>query len=243
VRVAIDAAEHPAMLFVDGVSSIASMDFRMDKWGVDIAVTGSQKGFMLGAGLSIIAVSPKALAACHESKCPVAYFDLLAMREANRKGSFPYTPPLALICGLRESMTMLAEEGLERVFARHRRIAEGVRRAVAAWGLELIAKRPEICSDTVTAIRVPDGFDSTALINHAYDHYGVSYGIGLGELAGKAFRIGHLGDMTDVMALSGIATIEMAMANLEYPIELGSGVAAAQAYYSATRNRRKERAA
>jgi len=165
------------------------------------------------------------------------------MREANRKGSFPYTPPLALICGLRESMTMLAEEGLERVFARHRRIAEGVRRAVAAWGLELIAKRPEICSDTVTAIRVPEGFDSTALINHAYDHYGVSYGIGLGDIAGKAFRIGHLGDMTDVMALSGIATIEMAMANLEYPIELGSGVAAAQAYYSATRNRWKERAA
>jgi len=243
VRRAMDNADHPALLFVDGVSSIASMDFRMDDWGVDIAVTGSQKGFMLGAGLAILAVSPKALAACRDARCPRAYFDIEAMREAHRKGSFPYTPPLGLIRGLRESVTMLHEEGLDRVFARHHRIAEGVRRAVAGWGLAPVAKRPELYSDTVTAVRVPAGFNATELVNHAYEHYGVSFGIGLGDLAGKAFRIGHLGDMTDVMALSGIATLEMTMANLGYPIQLGSGVTAAQTYYSATRNRWKQRVA
>jgi len=243
VRAALDKTGHPAMLFVDGVSSIASIDFRMDEWGVDIAVTGSQKGFMLGAGLSILAISPKAMDACREAKCPRAYFDFLAMVEANRKGSFPYTPPLSLIRGLRESVTMLQEEGLEQVFSRHHRIAEGVRRAVDAWGLEICAKDRDLCSNTVTAIHVPEGFDSTELCNHAYEHYGVSFGAGLGDVAGKVFRIGHLGDMTDVMALSGLATIEMAMVNLDYPIELGSGVAAAQRYYSATRNRWKQQVA
>lgn len=243
VRAAIDAADHPAMLFVDGVSSIGCMDFRMDDWGVDIAVTGSQKGFMLGAGLAILAFSPKALSASRNARCPRGYFDLESMRAANRLGSMPYTPPLGLISGLAASVAMLRAEGLDQVFARHHRIGEGVRRAVDAWGLALCACRRELYSDTVTTIRVPRGFDAGALVEHAYEHYGVSFGGGLGELAGKAFRIGHLGDMTDVMALAGIATIEMAMVNLDYPIELGSGVAAAQRYYSATRNRWKQRVA
>src|SRR5699024_675054 len=174
VRRAIDNTGHPALLFVDGVSSIGSMDFRMDEWGVDIAVTGSQKGFMLGAGLSILALSPKALQACRDNNGPRAYFDILDMRAANRLGSFPYTPPLGLISGLRESVTMLLhEQGLDSVFARHHRLAEGVRRAVSAWGLKMCARSPELYSDTVTTIFVPEGFDSGELVKHAYNKYKV----------------------------------------------------------------------
>lgn len=232
VRSAIDGAGHSAMLFVDGVSSIASMEFRMDDWGVDIAVTGSQKGFMLMPGLTILAFSQRALTAVESATNTRAYFDVQDMRAANKAGSFPYTPPTGLIRGLSESMAMLNEEGLPQVYARHARIAEGVRRAVAAWGLRLCANQPELYSNTVTAICVPEGFDSGKLCAHSYDRYGVSFGGGLGDVGGKVFRIGHLGDMTDVMALSGIATAEMAMADLGYPIQLGSGVAAAQRYYS-----------
>lgn len=234
IRRALDAADHPALLYVDGVSSIASMDFRMDEWGVDLAVTGSQKGFMLPTGLAIVGISEKALAAMEAATCPRGFFDFRDMIAANAKGGFPYTPPVQLLCGLGESLAMLREEGLEAVFARHHRIAEGVRRAVAAWGLELCARRPDLYSDTVTAILVPEGCTSDALVNHAYDRYGVSFGVGLGEVAGKVFRIGHLGSMTDVMALSGIATAEMAMADLGYPVTLGRGVAAAQDHYRQT---------
>ncbi|MFV8836078.1 L-aspartate--glyoxylate aminotransferase BhcA [Aquisalimonas sp. APHAB1-3] len=233
VREAMDAADHPAMLFVDGVSSIGSMEFRMDDWGVDMAVAGSQKGFMLATGLAIVAASPKAQAAMETARLPRCYFDLRDMLAAGGKGSYPYTPAIGLIEGLRESMNMLLAEGLENVHARHFRIAEGVRRAVAAWGMEVCARHPELNSDTVTAIMVPDGFDSTELVNYANETYGVSFGIGLGQVAGQLFRIGHLGQMSDVMALSGIATAEMAMKDLGYPIELGSGVAAAQEYYRA----------
>ncbi|WP_195818943.1 L-aspartate--glyoxylate aminotransferase BhcA [Roseobacter sp. MH60115] len=231
VRAAMDAANHPAMMFVDCVSSLASMEFRMDDWGVDIAVSGSQKGFMLATGMAILGVSPKALAAMETAELPRTFFDFRDMMAANATGGFPYTPPLQLIYGMRESLKMLFEEGLENVYARHFRLAEGVRRAVDAWGLRLVAERPELYSDTVSAIYVPDGFDSNALTDQAFNAYGVSFGIGLGEMNGKAFRIGHLGSLTDVMVLSGLATIEMAMADLDYPIELGSGVAAAQEYY------------
>ncbi|MDW3225440.1 MAG: aminotransferase class V-fold PLP-dependent enzyme [Paracoccaceae bacterium] len=237
VRSAMDAADHPAMMFVDCVSSLASMDFRMDEWGVDVAVSGSQKGFMLATGMAILGVSPKALAAMETATLPRTFFDFRDMMTANASGGFPYTPPLQLIYGMRESLKMLFEEGLENVYARHYRLAEGVRRAVDAWGLELVAKSPELYSDTVSAIYVPKGFDSNALTDQAFNAYGVSFGIGLGEMNGKAFRIGHLGSLTDVMVLSGLATIEMAMADLDYPIELGSGVAAAQEYL------RKHRAA
>ena len=243
VRAALDAAAHPAVLLVDGVSSIASIDFRMDDWGVDIAVAGSQKGFMLGAGLAIVAVSAKAMAAVETAGCARAFFDFRDMLAANRQGSFPYTPPIGLIAGLRESLAMLFEEGLDNVFARHHRIAAGVRRAVAAWNLSLVAKRPALYSDTVSAIYTPEGFDAAALINHAYAAYAVSFGAGLGVLAGQAFRIGHLGEMTDVMALTGIATVEMAMADLGYPIERGRGTAAAQAYFGATHSQDKQAAA
>ncbi len=234
LRRAMDAADHPAMLFVDCVSSLASMDFQFDRWGVDIAVSGSQKGFMLATGMAILCVSPKALDAMDSARLPRTFFDFRDMMDANASGGFPYTPPLQLIYGMRESLKMLFEEGLENVYARHFRLAEGVRRAVDTWGLKLVAQSPDLYSDTVSAIYVPDGFDSNALTDHAFNAYGVSFGIGLGQMNGKAFRIGHLGSLTDVMVLSGLATIEMAMADLNYPIKLGSGVAAAQDYFRAT---------
>jgi len=243
IRKVMDAANHPAMLYVDGVSSLGSMDFRMDEWGVDLAVSGSQKGFMLATGMAIVGVSEKAMAACEKAKCPRCYFDFRIMAAANATAAFPYTPPVPLMNGLHESLNMLLEEGLDNVFARHFRIAEGIRRAVQAWGLKLCAVSPDLYSDTVSAIYVPEGFDSDVLTNHAFDKYHVSFGIGLGEMAGKAFRIGHLGSMTDVMALSGIAAIEMAMKDLDYPIELGSGVSAAQEYYRNATNIAQSQAA
>jgi alanine-glyoxylate transaminase/serine-glyoxylate transaminase/serine-pyruvate transaminase len=235
VRAAMDGAGHPAMLFVDCVSSLASMPFEMDAWGVDVAVAGSQKGFMLITGMAILAVSPKALAAMETAKLPRTFFDFRDMMKANATGGFPYTPPLQIIYGMRESLKMLFEEGLDNVYARHHRLAEGVRRAVAAWGLTLVAQSPDLYSDTVSAIYVPKGFDSDKLVNHIYKAYGVSFGVGLGEMKGRAFRIGHLGALTDVMVLAGLATVEMAMADLEYPIKLGSGVAAAQDYFRTSR--------
>jgi alanine-glyoxylate transaminase / serine-glyoxylate transaminase / serine-pyruvate transaminase len=237
VRHAIDAARHPALLFVDGVSSIASMDFRMDEWGVDIAVTGSQKGFMLPPGLAILGISPKALEAVSTAKCARCFFDFRDMIKTKAAGGFPYTPPVNLIRGLNVSIEMLEEEGVENVFSRHHRIAEGVRKAVEAWNLRLCAKGPALYSDTVSAVLLPEGFDATRIVTHAADKYGVAFGVGLGEVAGKLFRIGHLGSMTDVMALSGIATAEMVMADLGLPVTLGSGVAAAQEYYRAAVNR------
>ncbi len=235
VRQAMNSADHPAMLYVDCVSSLASMDFRMDEWGVDLAVSGSQKGFMLATGMAIIGVSQKAIKASETARCPRCFLDFRDMREANAKGSYPYTPPISLLYGLRESLDMLLEEGLDNVFARHFRIAEGVRRAIDAWGLKLCARSSDLYSDTVSAIYVPEGFDSDTLTNHAFNAYGVSFGVGLGQMAGKAFRIGHLGSLTDVMTLSGLATIEMAMRDLDYPVKLGAGVAAAQDYYRQTR--------
>ena len=231
VRRALDAAGHPALLFVDGVSSIASMDFRMDEWGVDVAVTGSQKGFMLSAGLAIVGFSPKAMEATKTAQLPRTFFDVHDMAKGYANNAYPYTPAVGLMNGLNESCKMLLAEGLENVFARHHRIAEGVRAAVGAWGLELCAASPEVYSDTVSAIRTPEGFNATDIVTHAADKYGVAFGVGLGEVAGKVFRIGHLGSLTDVMALSGIATAEMCMADLGLDIRLGSGVAAAQDYY------------
>ncbi len=231
VRRALDAAGHPALLFVDGVSSIASMDFRMDEWGVDVAVTGSQKGFMLSAGLAIVGFSPKAMEATKSAQLPRTFFDVHDMAKGYANNAYPYTPAVGLMNGLNESCKMLLAEGLENVFARHHRIAEGVRAAVGAWGLELCAATPEVYSDTVSAIRTPEGFNATDIVTHAAEKYGVAFGVGLGEVAGKVFRIGHLGSLTDVMALSGIATAEMCMADLGLDIRLGSGVAAAQDYY------------
>ncbi len=231
IRRAMDAAGHPALLLVDGVSSIGSYDFRMDEWGVDVAVTGSQKGFMLPAGLAIVGVSRKAIAAMETAKLPRCFLDFRDMLAANPGGNYPYTPPVGLLYGLGESLAMLHEEGLDAVFARHHRIAEGIRRAVAAWGLRLCAQSSELYSDTVSAVVVPEGFDGTKLVTHAAEKYHVAFGVGLGQVAGKVFRIGHLGILTDVMALAGLATAEMVMADLDFPVTLGSGVAAAQEYY------------
>ena len=231
IRRAIDAAGHPALLFVDGVSSIASMDFRMDEWSVDIAVTGSQKGFMLPAGLAITAFSPKALAAVDQAKLPRTFFDIRDMAKSYANNAYPYTPAVGLLNGLKLSTELLLAEGLENVFARHRRIAGGIRAAVRAWDLNLCARSEELYSDTVSAIRTPQGFDATSIVAHAARKYDVAFGTGLGEVAGKVFRIGHLGSLTDVMALSGIAAAEMAMVDLGLNVKLGSGVAAAQEHY------------
>ncbi|WP_299084807.1 L-aspartate--glyoxylate aminotransferase BhcA [uncultured Ruegeria sp.] len=231
VRRSLDAAGHPALLLVDGVSSIASMDFQFDDWRVDVAVTGSQKGFMLSAGLAIVGFSAKAMEATKSAKLPRSFFDIHDMANGYAASAFPYTPPVGLINGLNEACDMLLDEGLDNVFARHHRIAEGVRYAVKAWGLELCATSPDVYSDTVSAILTPDGFNATDIVTHAADTYGVAFGVGLGEVAGKVFRIGHLGSLTDVMTLSGIATAEMCMADLGLDVRLGSGVAAAQEYF------------
>jgi len=231
VRRALDAAGHPAMLFVDGVSSIASMDFRFDEWGVDVAVTGSQKGFMLPAGLAILGFSDKAIKASRTATLPRTFFDIKDMQKGYDNNAFPYTPPVGLMNGLKLSLEMLQDEGLEHVFARHHRIAEGVRRAVSAWGLELCAVSSDVYSDTVSAIRTPDGFNATDIVTVAAADYGMAFGVGLGEVAGKVFRIGHLGMLTDAMMLSGLATVEMVMVDLGLDVKLGSGVAAAQEFY------------
>ena len=231
VRRALDAAGHPAMLFVDGVSSIASMDFRFDEWGVDVAVTGSQKGFMLPAGLAILGFSEKAMKATESATLPRTFFDIRDMQNGYDANAFPYTPPVGLMNGLKLSLDMLLTEGLENVFARHHRIAEGVRRAVDAWGLDLCAASADVYSDTVSAVRTPEGFNATDIVSVAAKDYGMAFGVGLGEVAGKVFRIGHLGMLTDAMMLSGLATAEMVMVDLGLEVELGSGVAAAQDFY------------
>lgn len=234
VRRALDAARHPALLMVDGVSSIASIDFRMDEWGVDLAVSGSQKGFMLPTGLAIVAVSPKALDAHKTAKCPRSFFDFADMIRANKDGFFPSTPATTLLRGLRASVDMLVAEGLDNVFARHRRLAEGVRVAVAAWGLTLCAKEPRWHSDTVSAICVPKGFSSDDVVKTAYYRYRMSLGIGLSKVAGQVFRIGHIGNINELMILQALAGCEMAMRDVGIPVAAGSGVVAAQEHFRRT---------
>src|SRR3989442_9549260 len=234
VREAIDAAGHPALLYVGGVSSIGSIDFRMDDWKVDLAITGSQKGLMLPAGLGIVCASPKALAARDQAKCPRVFFDFGDMLKANATGYFPYTPSLPLLYGLRESLAILSEEGLENVFARHHRLAEGVRAAVRAWGLKLCAKAPKWHSDTVSAIMVPEGFSGADVIDVAFRRYNLALGAGLARVAGKLFRIGHLGDLNELMLLGAIAGAEMAMRDVGIKVEPGTGVAAAAEHYRST---------
>ena len=186
---------------------------------------------MLPPDLAILGCSDKAIDAAATTKLPRTFFDIADMTRGYAANAFPYTPPIGLMNGLKLASDMLLEEGLENVFARHHRIAEGVRAAVDAWGLELCAASPDVYSDTVSAIRTPAGFNATDIVTHAANTYGVAFGVGLGEVAGKVFRIGHLGSLTDVMMLSGLATAEMCMADLGLEVTLGSGVAAAQEYY------------
>ena len=234
VRRAIDAARHPALLYVDGVSSIGSIDFRMDEWQVDLAVTGSQKGLMLPAGLGIVCASPKALAAREQARCPRVFFDFGDMIRANATGYFPYTPSIPMLYGLRESLAIILEEGLEAIFARHARLAEGVRAAVRAWGLKLCAKAPKSYSNTVSAVLVPEGKSGADVIDVAFRRYNLALGAGLARLAGKLFRIGHLGDLNELMLLGAIAGAEMAMRDVGIQVTPGAGVAAAAEYYRST---------
>jgi alanine-glyoxylate transaminase/serine-glyoxylate transaminase/serine-pyruvate transaminase len=234
LRRAMDSVDHPALLFVDSVSALASIDFRMDEWGVDVCVSGSQKGLMLPAGLGVTCVSQKALAASRTATARRCYFDYTDMVNANASGYFPYTPSIPMLYGLREALAMLAEEGLENVFDRHSYLAGGVRAAVLeGWKLKLCASAPQWHSDTVSAIMVPDGINGADVIARAFKRYNLALGAGLSKVAGKLFRIGHLGDLNELMLLGAIAGVEMAMLDVGIRIEPGSGVAAAQTYWRA----------
>jgi alanine-glyoxylate transaminase/serine-glyoxylate transaminase/serine-pyruvate transaminase len=232
VRRAMDSVKHPALLFVDSVSALASIDFRMDEWGVDVCISGSQKGLMLPAGMGVTCVSQKALEAAKRAKSLRCYFDYGDMVTANATGYFPYTPSIPMMYGLRESLAILAEEGLENVFYRHSCFAGGVRAAVfEGWKLKLCATEPKWYSDTVSAIMVPEGISGAEVIARAFKRYNLALGAGLSKVAGKLFRIGHLGDLNELMLLGAIAGAEMAMLDVGVRLEPGSGVAAAQNYW------------
>ena len=219
-------------MFVDSVSALASIDFRMDEWGVDVCISGSQKGLMLPAGMGITCISQKALGAAKRAVSRRCYFDYADMVAANAAGYFPYTPSFQMLCGLREALAMLAEEGLENVFQRHRHLAGGARAAVLqGWKLKVCANAPIWYSDTVTAVMMPPEVDAAAVTAHAFKRYNLSLGAGLSKVAGKLFRIGHLGDLNELMLLGAIAGAEMALLDSGARIEPGSGVAAAQRYW------------
>ena len=239
VRDALDACNHPAMYHVDSVSGLASIEYDMDAWGIDITVSGSQKGLMLPTGLGIVGASKKALEINKEVKgCNRCFFSWEDQIVANDNGYFPYTPPMNLLRGLRESINMINEEGLENVWARQNRMATAVRKAIEAWGMTTVATEPKFQSDTVSAVRVPEGFDGNEVARHAYRYYNIALSVSLADIAGRAFRIGHMGDMNEPMLLIPINGAEMAMKDLGYPIELGSGVAAAQEYLRNTKSDR-----
>jgi alanine-glyoxylate transaminase/serine-glyoxylate transaminase/serine-pyruvate transaminase len=234
VRLVMDECGHNALLFVDGVSSIGSVDFRMDDWRVDLAVTGSQKGLMLPAGLGILAVSEKAIEASKTATSRRAYFEFRDMLTLNETGYFPYTPPTQLFHGLRKSLDRIFAEGLDTVIARHHRLAEGVRRGVHAWGFSLCAEHESLQSNTVSAIKVPEGVDAREVIKIGYARYNASFGSGLARLSGKVFRIGHLGDLNEGMCLTALSIAEMALVEAGAKIDFGSGVGAAQGWYAET---------
>ncbi len=229
VRRAMDAARHPALLMVDTISSLASIDYRHDEWGVDVTVGGSQKGLMLPPGLGFNAIGDRALAASKAARLPKSYFGWEEMLAANKDGFFPYTPATNLLYGLAEAIDMLHEEGLAQVFARHDRHAEAVRRAVKAWGLEILCRDPKYYSSTLTAVLMPEGHNADALRGVALDRFDVSLGTGLSKVAGKVFRIGHLGDTNDLTIVATLAGVEMALGLSGVPHK-PAGVAAAMGY-------------
>lgn len=230
IRHAMDHARHPALLLVDVVSSLASIEFRMDEWGVDVALTGAQKGLMLPPGMAILAVSPKAIQASQSAKCPRAFWDWAPILERNARGEFPYTPATSLLFGLKESLAVLAEEGMANVFRRHARLAEACRRAVQAMGLKLLARNPGEYSNTLTAVVMPEGFDSDTYLAHANRRLDMSLGVGLGKVKGKVFRIGHLGSLNELELLGGLAGVEMTLRSFGVNVPLGAGLAAAETY-------------
>jgi len=234
VRKAMDAARHPALLLVDTVSSLASIDFRMDEWGVDVTLTGPQKGLMLPPGMAILAASEKAVTASEKAKCPRSYWDWAPVIERNKRGEFPYTPATILLFGLREALAMLSEEGLSNVFKRHARLAEACRRAVRGMGLELLCRNPAEYSNTLTAVKMPAGKDSDAYIAHANKALGMSLGVGLGAVKGTVFRIGHLGSLNELELLGGLGGVELTLRSFGVDLKLGAGLAAAEEYLLST---------
>ena len=226
IRQAIDETNHPALFMVDTISSLGSYNYDHQKWKVDVTVGGSQKGLMLPPGMSFNAISPKALEAYKNSKMPKSYFDWGQMLENNKNGFYPYTPAISLLYGLDESINMLLEEGLDNVFARHKRHAEATRLAVEAWGLEILAKNPVERSDSITAILIPEGHDSDSLRKIIYDNYDMSLGTGLNKVKGKVFRIGHMGDLNDLTLAGTLAGVEMGLKQSGIPYKNGGVMAA-----------------
>jgi alanine-glyoxylate transaminase/serine-glyoxylate transaminase/serine-pyruvate transaminase len=226
VRQAIDQAGHPALLMVDTISSLASMDYCHDEWQVDVTVAGSQKGLMLPPGLSFNAISDKALVAGRTATLPRSYWNWPEMLATNENGFFPYTPATNLLYGLRESISMLREEGLDNVFTRHARHAEATRRAVNAWGLEIVCKQPHAYSNSLTAIMLPDGHDADRLRQIILERFDMSLGTGLGKFAGKVFRIGHLGDFNDLALAATLSGVEMGLSLADVPHKTGGASAA-----------------
>ncbi len=231
VRAAMDAARHPALLLVDAVSALGSIDFRFDEWGVDVAVCGSQKGLMLPPGTAVLCASPRALATGERGGSPRYFLDWRPVIAQNRDGFFPYTPATSLLVGLREALRMLFEEGLAQVFLRHARLAEGVRRAVRAWGLPILCSDPQAYSPTLTAVVIPEGMDSGRLIAWAAAHLNLSLGAGLGRLRGRVFRIGHLGWLNEVEVLGVLGGVEIALNAAGLQVPPGSGVSACASWF------------
>jgi len=233
IRRAIDRAGHPALFMVDTVSSLGSMEFRHDDWGVDVTVCGSQKGMMLPPGIGFNAVGEKAIRASGAAGMTKAYWDWAPILKGNEQGFFPYTPPTNLLYGLHESLAMLMEEGLDHVFARHHRLAEATRLAVAGWGLEVLCRDPARTSDSLTAVVTPDGHDADDVRKVILERFDMSLGVGLGPLAGKVFRIGHLGDLNDLTLAGTLAGVEMGLSLAGVPHDKG-GVSAALDYLART---------
>jgi alanine-glyoxylate transaminase/serine-glyoxylate transaminase/serine-pyruvate transaminase len=231
VRQAMDRAKHPALLLVDTISSLASIDYAQDEWGVDVTIGCSQKGLMLPPGLSLNGISEKALAVSKSARLPKSYWDWEVMIHINRSGFFPYTPATNLLFGLRESLHMLMEEGLENVLGRHKRLGEATRLAVKAWDLELLCQSPDEYSSSLTAVLMPEGYDADAFRKLVLERFNLSLGNGLGKLAGKVFRIGHLGDFNDLMLAGSLSGIEMGLTLAKVPHSKG-GVTEALDYLS-----------
>ena len=221
IRKAMDNVDHPALLFVDTISSLGSIDYRHEEWKVDVTVGGSQKGLLLPPGLSFNAISSKALDAYKNSDLPKSYWDWEPMIENNKKGYFPYTPATNLLYGLDEAINILTEEGLENVFNRHNRFAEATRIAVNAWGLEILCKNPNEYSSSLTAVLVPEGHDADSLRKIILDDYNMSLGTGLAKVAGKVFRIGHLGDFNELMLAGTLSGVEMGLMKSKIPFNKG----------------------
>ena len=226
IRKAIDSVNHPALFMVDTISSLGSMDYRHDEWKVDVTVGGSQKGLLLPPGLSFNAVSAKALEAYKNAKMTKHYWDWQAMIDANKTGYYPYTPATTLIYGLEEALDMLAEEGLDNVFARHARLAEATRLTVQAWGLEILCKNPKEYSNTLTTVLLPEGHDADNLRKIILDEYDMSLGASFNKVKGKVFRIGHLGDLNELMLMGVLAGVEMGLKKAKIPYKAGGIMAA-----------------